>query len=91
MKLKCIISGKEVSVPAKMFKQRAVSYGVSEDQLKGNYVSRESRRFLREGKTVVDIRTLSGASDLPDVSQDVIDSIKVKTKRNKKVVNTTAE
>jgi hypothetical protein len=86
MKLKCIISGKEVSVPAKMFKQRAVSYGVSEDQLKTSYVSRESKRLLREGKTVVDIRTLSGISGLPDVSQDVIDIVKVKTKRKKTAV-----
>jgi len=75
MKLKCIISGKEVNVSPKVFADRATKYGADPEVLKTSYVSRESKRLLRSGKSVEDIRIESGMIDLPPVDQTVIDSV----------------
>lgn len=78
MKLKCVISGKEVNVSPKVFSDRATKYGVQADSLKSAYVSRESKRLLREGKTVDEIRATSGIAGLNPVDQAILDSVLVK-------------
>jgi hypothetical protein len=90
MKLKCIVSGKEVNVSPKTFTDRAQKYGVSEDALKVGYVSRESKRLLREGKTVDEIRAASGVdvSTLAAVPQDVLDKVLAKKKVKKEAAPT---
>ncbi len=80
MKLKCIISGKEVNVSPKVFQDRATKYGVDADSLKVGYVSRESKRLLREGKSVDDIRLASGIAGLNAVDQSILDKITSKKK-----------
>lgn len=85
MKLKDIVSGKEVNVSPKVFQSRAVKYGVDAEVLKNSYVSRESKSLLRSGKTVDEIRQASGVTGLPAVDQAVIDKITAK-KVYKKVV-----
>lgn len=89
MKLKCIISGKEVNVSPKVFQNRATKYGVDAESLKVGYVSRESKRLLREGKSVDEIRLASGTSGLNAVDQAIIDKITSK-KVTKKAAAATA-
>jgi hypothetical protein len=75
MKLKCVISGKEVNVSPKVFQDRATKYGVDPEKLKSSYVSRESKRLLREGKSVDEIRLTSGVQGLNPVDQAILDSV----------------
>lgn len=86
MKLKCIVSGKEVNVSPKVFQDRATKYGVDAENLKTGYVSRESKRLLREGNTVDSIRQTSGITGLEPVSQSILDEILAKKVAKKKVV-----
>ena len=39
------------------------------------YISRESKRLLREGKSVEDIRALSGVTGLAEVPADLVGKI----------------
>lgn len=75
MKLKCIISGKEVNVSPKVFQDRATKYKVDPETLKVGYVSRESKRLIREGKSVDEIRLASGIAGLNPVDQSIIDAL----------------
>jgi len=84
MKLKCVISGKEVNVSPKVFADRATKYGVEAESLKTTYVSRESKRLIREGKTVDEIRLASGVSGLNPVDQSIIDGLIKKPARASK-------
>jgi hypothetical protein len=75
MKLKCVISGKEVNVSPKVFQDRATKYGVDPEKLKVGYISRESKRLLREGKSVDEIRLASGIQGLNPVDQSILDTV----------------
>lgn len=92
MKLTCIVSGKAVNVSPKVFADRATKYGVDAEALKVGYVSRESKRLVREGKSVEEIRAISGVSGLNPVDQSILDSLTAsrKTARASKKTEQTA-
>ena len=71
-KLICTVTGKTVSVAPKVFDQRAVKYGTSEN-LRLNYISALGRKLLCTGKTVQEIRTeYNVCSDIPFPSEEII-------------------
>lgn len=90
MKLKCIVSGKEVNVSPKVFADRATKYKVDAEVLKGSYISRESKRLLREGQTVDQIRTATGITGLPSIDAGILEKITAK-KISKKAAKTGTE
>ena len=75
MKIQCIVSGKNVNVSPRVFQSRADKAGITTEVLATSYVSRESKRLLREGKSVEDIRALSGVTGLAEVPADLVGKI----------------
>lgn len=57
-KMQCVVSGKVVSVRPDIYNQRVEKFGSEEVMLK-SYISSESKRLLREGKSVDEIRTMA--------------------------------
>ena len=75
-KIRCVISGLTLSVRPDVYDQRIAKFG-SEEALLAGYVSNASKKMLREGLSVTEIRTKAGTvnvKSLPSVSEleDVI-------------------
>lgn len=71
----CVVSGAKKGVRPEVYAKRVEKAG-GEDNLVRTYVCRESKRMLRSGQTVEQIRaTLRGTKDLLPVPQEVIDEI----------------
>jgi len=90
MKIQCIVSGKKVNISPKVFQARADKAGVTTEVLATSYISRESKRLLREGKGVDEIRALSGVTGLTEVPADLVAKVLEKKVKVVKATETVA-
>jgi len=91
--IKCVVTGKTKAVRPDVYEQRVKKYG-SEDDMLQNYISRDAKRLLRDGKSVDDIRKELGvdatAAGLPDATS-IADAVsKIIEKPNPKKSSSTS-
>jgi len=72
-KIRCVISGLVLSVRPDVYSQRIAKFG-SEEKLQAGYVSNASKKMLRGGMTVTEIRTKAGTVNVK--SLPTVDSLK---------------
>jgi hypothetical protein len=72
-KIRCVISGLVLSVRPDVYAQRIAKFG-SEEKLQAGYVSNASKKMLRGGMTVTEIRTKAGTVNVK--SLPTVDSLK---------------
>lgn len=94
-KIRCVISGLVLSVRPDVYEQRIKKFG-SEDALQAGYVSNASKKMLRGGMTVTEIRTKAGTvnvKSLPTVEslKDVIARVTAKKASKAKAPKAKAE
>jgi hypothetical protein len=90
-KIRDVVTGQVLSVRPEIFKKRAEKCG-GEDALLRSYVGRDTKRLLREGKSVDQIRKELGvdASELPsstDLADVIADITTVKRGKGKKAAD----
>jgi len=88
-KIRCVISGLVLSVRPDVYAQRVTKFG-SEEALQAGYVSNASKKMLRGGMTVTEIRTKAATvnvKSLPSVEslKDVIARVTAKAPKAPKV------
>jgi len=72
-KIRCVISGLVLSVRPDVYAQRIAKFG-DETKLQSGYVSNASKKMLRGGMTVTEIRTKAGTVNVK--SLPTVDSLK---------------